>query len=339
MRAAAALLLTALAASLGAGSAARPAPQKGLAATVKCTVTVSEVPATAKRLRLWIPLPKSDRFQTIENLTITPKTGETRTEALYGNAFHFVEVPASVKLPFEVVVQFDLTRKEETIHAEPEDPEVTARCLAPDRLGAVDDAVRALANKATFEERSTMRVARALYNFVLDNVQWADSGEAVGRGDVAAVVKSMRGNAADLSALYLALCRSMGIPARYQAGFLLTADGRVVPHAWASFVARERGWVPVDLGEARQAIAKDPAKREAFFGTLTENRFLLSTGRDIVLTAKPPAQSVEEAPTRSILVDPPPAGAVVTTFAAPYADADDKPVSVRTEWLQVPRKK
>jgi transglutaminase-like putative cysteine protease len=43
-------------------------------------------------------------------------------------------------------------------------------------------------------------------------------------------------------------------------------------HCWAEFYAQGIGWVPVDTSEA----AKNPAKREYFFGAHDENRIEFS---------------------------------------------------------------
>jgi len=48
-------------------------------------------------------------------------------------------------------------------------------------------------------------------------------------------------------------------------------------HCWAEFYLADVGWVPVDASEAH----KFPAKREAFFGGLDENRIAFTIGRDI----------------------------------------------------------
>ena len=78
----------------------------------------------------------------------------------------------------------------------------------------------------------------------------------------------------------------MGIPARFAIGFPLPPErgrGRSAGyHCWAEFYAKGIGWVPVDASEA----AKNPDKREYFFGHHDENRLEFSKGRDVVLTPR-----------------------------------------------------
>ena len=61
------------------------------------------------------------------------------------------------------------------------------------------------------------------------------------------------------------------------------------------------GWVPIDASEA----AKNPAKREYFFGTHDENRVELSIGRDLSLNPKQ-------------------GGDPLNYFVYPYAEVDGK---------------
>jgi hypothetical protein len=75
-------------------------------------------------------------------------------------------------------------------------------------------------------------------------------------------------------------------------------------HCWAWFRPDSKGWVPVDISEANKS--KDPKVREYYFGNLTENRVLFSTGRDIDLVPKQ---------------DGPP----LNFFVYPYVEVDGKP--------------
>jgi transglutaminase-like putative cysteine protease len=87
-------------------------------------------------------------------------------------------------------------------------------------------------------------------------------------------------------ATFIGYSRALGIPARFAIGFPLPADrgeGKIVGyHCWAEFYARGIGWVPVDASEA----AKDPSRREYFFGAHDENRVEFTKGRDVILAPR-----------------------------------------------------
>ncbi|MGA2740296.1 MAG: transglutaminase domain-containing protein [Bryobacteraceae bacterium] len=130
--------------------------------------------------------------------------------------------------------------------------------------------------------RMITALARAIYNHVVATVKYDKTGKGWGNGDI-----------------YYA-CDA---PARFAIGFPLPADrgaGKIAGyHCWAEFYAKGIGWVPVDASEA----AKNPAKREYFFGAHDENRVELSKARDVMLT---PAQQ----------------GAPLNYFVYPYVELD-----------------
>ena len=57
------------------------------------------------------------------------------------------------------------------------------------------------------------------------------------------------GDCDDLTYLYLSLCRSINIPARFIRGFLVDGNIRAVSHAWAEVfvgINKNNGWIPVE---------------------------------------------------------------------------------------------
>ncbi len=52
----------------------------------------------------------------------------------------------------------------------------------------------------------------------------------------------------DHAHIFIACCRSLGVPARYVSGYLFTDDGHLLEsHAWADAWLNEIGWVSVDV--------------------------------------------------------------------------------------------
>jgi|SRR5271156_4886485 len=78
---------------------------------------IPPLPADAKTSRIWIPLPQSDRFQSIANLKIeTPFTYTKHRDPEYGNEYVYLQVPAAkVSEPSEVRVSFEVTRHEDRV--------------------------------------------------------------------------------------------------------------------------------------------------------------------------------------------------------------------------------
>jgi transglutaminase-like putative cysteine protease len=158
----------------------------------------------------------------------------------------------------------------------------------------------------TAHAHTDLDMARAIYNHVVSTVKYDKTGKGWGRGDIYYACSERRGNCTDFHAIFIGYCRALGIPARFAIGFPLPADrgqGQIAGyHCWAEFYAKGIGWVPIDASEA----AKNPSKREYFFGAHDENRIEFTNGRDVVLT---PEQH----------------SAPLNYFVYPYAEADGKP--------------
>ncbi len=96
----------------------------------------------------------------------------------------------------------------------------------------------------------------ALYRGVAATMQYAPGSTSVGV-DVNAVLRERVGVCQDFAHLLIALCRSVGIPARYVSGYLLSQDGSrgdappggvvdVKTHAWVEVAFGDGAWVPLD---------------------------------------------------------------------------------------------
>ena len=182
--------------------------------------------------------------------------------------------------------------------------------LQPDRLVPLDNQIRTWASQVVEEAHANtdMEKARAIYNHIVATVKYDKTGKGWGRGDIYYACENRRGNCTDFHAIFIGYARALGIPARFAIGFPIPAEhgaGRIAGyHCWAEFYSKGVGWVPIDASEA----AKDPSRREYFFGAHDENRVEFSLGRDLRLA-------------------PPQTGDPLNYFIFPYAEADGKPLA------------
>ena len=283
---------------------------------------VREIPAGTKHLDLWIPVPHDDDYQKIENLRIDSPYAYRINTGEHGNTMAYVSVDDPGEAAIGITMSLDATRREHIQSrlydgaplAHDEDPAELAQYLRPDRLVPLDDQIRAWAREVVTNANAhtDLEMARAIYNHVVSTVKYDKTGKGWGRGDIYYACEARRGNCTDFHAIVIGYSRALGIPARFAIGVPLPAvrgEGKIQGyHCWAEVYARGIGWIPVDASEA----AKNPAKREYFFGAHDENRLEFSKGRDVVLS---PRQK----------------GDPLNYFIYPYAEADGRQIQASSE--------
>jgi len=288
---------------------------------------IPALPPEARISKIWIPLPQSDGYQSIEGLRIeSPFAYGRHRDAQYGNEYLYLEIPAAkIAEPAEIRVSFHAVRREHRValdwnmHREhPHAPETASlrRFLEPDRRMPLQGAIRDLSAQVTQGLTDPLAIARAIYNYVLANMRYNKSGTGWGNGDAIWACTAKRGNCTDFHSLFIGMMRAAGIPARFEIGFPLPAehadqDVVAIPgyHCWAEFYVEPYGWIPVDASEAW----KHPEKRDYFFGANDVNRVQFTVGRDIQL-------------------EPMQQGDPLNYFIYPYAELDGKTLTLESKF-------
>jgi hypothetical protein len=261
--------------------------------------------------RCWLPIAQSDAVQTVTVKSITaPGTRRTLTDAAHGNTILFLELgPEDGGKPIEIV--YDVMRREKGAYAG--DPAEAKRHLQPERMVPVNDTIRANAEEAVAGLEGELMRARALYDHVTDSMRYMKFGDGWGQGDAVYACNALYGNCTDYHAYFIALARSIGIPARFAIGASIPSErndgGTDGYHCWAEFYAEGKWW-PVDISEAD----KFSALSMYFFGHHPANRFEFTRGRDLV-------------------VDPGPAAGPINFLAYPYLEVDGLQRPVKTLFL------
>jgi transglutaminase-like putative cysteine protease len=281
-------------------------------------VNVKSLPGDSESVDLWLPVPRDDPFQKITGLKIESPFPYKLHRAQYGNVVLHLNLKAPRQDDFNVKVSFNAVRYEhvnaalrakgKTSKADSlADPDM-ARWLQPDRLVPLDDRIKQWAREVVeaAKAKTDLEKARAIYNHIIATVKYDKSGKGWGRGDIYYACDARRGNCTDFHAIFIGYARALGIPARFAIGFPLPQErgqGQISGyHCWAECYVKGIGWIPVDASEA----AKDPARREYFFGAHDENRVEFTRGRDLVLN---PAQS----------------GQPLNYFIYPYVEVNGQP--------------
>jgi transglutaminase-like putative cysteine protease len=282
--------------------------------------------AAGKVARLWVPYPTSDQNQTVNDIRITGDFASSGvyTDLTHGTPMLYAEWPrdaASRKLAFS----FSVVRKEITQRNLPaKEPKWNrsdyTEYLVPTSRGPLDGEVRKLADRITRGKPTNLEKARAIYDWTVENMYRDPNTKGCGLGDVCELLRKPGGKCTDISSVFIALCRSSGVPARevfsIRLGKKAEEDITTYQHCWAEFFVPGSGWVTADPADVRKAMlveklelsdSKAREYRSFFWGGIDAYRVVLARGRDLKL-------------------NPPQSGAPLNTFGYPYAEVGGKPV-------------
>ena len=310
----------ALSALLPAFAAAADGPRQ---ATFHVTHDFSvNVPQGAKRVRVWFAVPQDDAFSAVRNLTVSAGQAVRYGVDSWDNRVGYVDVQKPAPGPLKIREEFDLTRTEVTNHVDaaatrpltPAERLALQRYLLPTTHVVVNEPVRKLAASIVGDETNPVRVARKLYDWTLQNVDYwvkdPDHLKASPVGSTEYCLRTKTGNCTDFHSLFASLAMASGLPTRMVYGSLLkpTLNGVSVDasyHCWIQYYAPGYGWLPLDaslaniygkpfeLTEKNKKLVElttptgyrglDPSKVDYYFGNLDERRVVWSVGRDLMM--------------------------------------------------------
>ncbi|HLG42648.1 MAG TPA: transglutaminase domain-containing protein [Planctomycetota bacterium] len=283
------------------------------------TAKIEGIPAGARQLRLWIPVPQNSPVQKIWSVSFDREVG-FHTEPKYGNRIAYVELsnpPSSLN----VTMKFKCRRSEQKVDLEKlsgegaDAPDALDPFLGEERYVPISDRIRRIADEVTQGKTTVLDKARAIYDYVVAKMTYDKKAPGWGKGDSERACDVGMGNCTDFHALFNALCRAEGIASGFEIGLYLPYEKREGEpvggyHCWAAFRVPGKTWVPVDASEASR-LGGD--KKDYFFGNHTPNRVTLSTGRDIPLVPKPSGESLNY-------------------FLNPHCEVDGKEHSAAKDW-------
>ena len=266
--------------------------------------------------RVWIPAPlaQDTAYQkTLGNeFTAEGGTSGIMTEPHYGAGIVWAEWPAGVRPVLTHVGRFQTRNIAVDVSswgdAKAEDPKYLAKFLQPTEYMPLDGAVHDLSAQIVEGERTDLRKARAIYEWIVDNTYRDPKTKGCGLGNVKFMVenKLWGGKCADLNALFVTLARAQGIPARDVYGIRVadsalgykslgkSGDITKAQHCRAEFYTAGLGWIPVDPADVRKVILEegggkapdDPmvlAARQRLFGSWEMNWLAYNFSHDVAL--------------------------------------------------------
>lgn len=267
--------------------------------------------------RLWLPVPSvdSDWQQSLESAIVTNGRAQRVSDSHDGARMFQVEFDAGTRAPFAELTSRVKTRDRavDWNRAAPvrEEAATLAYWLRPTALIPTDGIVRKTAMAAIQGASSDEQKVRRIYDWVVGNAWREPTVRGCGEGDIRAMLETgnLGGKCADLNALFVGLCRSVGVPARDVYGLRVApsafgykelganpASLKGAQHCRAEVYLKAHGWVAMDPADVAKVMRqetpqwiKSPADplvapvNRGLFGGWEGNWIAWNTAHDVVL--------------------------------------------------------
>ncbi len=303
--------------SLARAQARSFAPRPGPWRTFEVTTRL-EIGEASGATQAWVPVPVVDSDW--QRSAASTWAGNMRAAALHADPAYGAKLVYATWADGEKVPVIEIVSRVETrdraldwtrAAAARPDPAELARYLKATALMPTDGIVRDTARKAAAGKAGEVDQVRALYDWVVANTFREPSVRGCGIGDIKAMLETgnLGGKCADINALFVGLCRSIGIPARDVYGIRVAKsafgyrelgaggpDISKAQHCRAEVWLADYGWVamdPADVGKVmRQETPqwlKDPQHdvvapvNAALFGGWEGNWMAYNLAHDVAL--------------------------------------------------------
>ncbi len=267
--------------------------------------------------QVWLPVPSvnSDYQQSQESSFFSNGTAQMTTDGKQGVKMLMVEFAADQAKPFVELTSRVQTQNRITNWAYKTAPAEAADTLhyytRATTLIPTDGIVRKTALAATKGAKTDVQKAQMLYDWIVVNTYREPKVRGCGEGDIKTMLETgnLGGKCADLNALFVGLCRSVGVPARDVYGIRLVpsafgykelsgnpASLKGAQHCRSEVYLSGYGWVamdPADVAKVMRLETNDWIKNisnpvvapvnKALFGGWEGNWMAFNMAHDLVL--------------------------------------------------------
>lgn len=220
-------------------------------------------------LRVWMPLAmRTQRQDNVRIISTFPadyvrSNMKANTRSVHNTLYFEQPVTEGKTTHFEAVISF---RNKGQYFS----PEYIRRNIKPyDRNSAIYRTytkmeaphiidLEPLARQIVGNESDPYKQSEMVYDYIVNNYPWAGAREYSTIPCIPQyVIDEKHGDCGQVALLYISLMRSLGVPARWESGWMLH-PGEKNLHDWAQVYFEGVGWVPVDPSFGRYTSAKDP---------------------------------------------------------------------------------
>jgi hypothetical protein len=250
------------------------------------TAAIDVGDAVLPSVEIWLPVPTDQPEQEIHSLKIEPDVplvrdvgGQATVAKLYRaeglpSTDQTVRLEVSYEAVCRAVVPVGVAGVESRFASYRKDRQYQQFTRAEKKIEIALPAIVEQAEELRGEDRTPLEVARAAYDWVLERTEYR---LIEGFGGAAYCLENGHGECTDYSALFVAVCRAAGIPARPVVGFYAHKTNGW--HCWAEFMLPSGHWIPVDPSVGDESRWS----RRRYFGGLGNRRVALAKTFDVTL--------------------------------------------------------
>ena len=292
------------------------APQSGQWRTFEVTTRV-DIATVEGQTRVWVPVPSvnSDYQHSLESSFSSNGTSKLMQDGQEGTKMLYVEFPASQAQPFVELTSRVQTqgRAMDWTHkgAPAEDADTLRYYTRATAMLPLDGIVRKTALATTQGAKTDVEKTRKIYDWIVANTYREPKVRGCGEGDIKTMLETgnLGGKCADLNALFVGLCRSVGVPARDVYGIRLVpssfgykelsgnpASLKSAQHCRSEVYLKGYGWVAMDPADVAKVMRLETADwiknttnpvvapvNQALFGGWEGNWMAYNTAHDVAL--------------------------------------------------------
>ena len=292
------------------------APQPGAWRTFEVTTRV-EIAAPRGQTRVWVPVPSVNTAwqKSLESSISSNGSARMLADGSEGARMVYAEFDTAQAQPFVEVISRVQTHNRLQDWKQKSAPRESAAALAQwtraTALIPVDGIVLRTASQAIKGAGNDVEKAQKIFDWIVTNTYREPKVRGCGEGDIQTMLETgnLGGKCADLNALFVGLCRSVGLPARDVYGLRvapsafgykelggISAKLQGAQHCRAEVYLQAHGWVAMDPADVakvmRQETAewiKDPRNpvvapvNRVLFGGWEGNWMAYNTAHDVVL--------------------------------------------------------
>lgn len=257
-------------------------PLAGQWRTFDVTTRVDLTPAQSAS-RVWLPLPslQTPWQQSLNHDFSSNGLAHIESDGQEGAKMLRVEFEANTAQPFVQVTSRVKTQNRQTSWGDAsaqkasmvqEDASTLHYYTRATRWLPTDGIVKKTAQEVTKGARSDVEQVRALYDWVVSNTYREPKVRGCGEGDIKTMLETgnLGGKCADINAVMVGLCRSLGIPARDVYGLRLVPSAfsykelsgnpsnlKGAQHCRSEVYLKTKGWVAMDPADVAKVMRQE----------------------------------------------------------------------------------